>query len=260
MKKLFSIILITLLCTSIYAQNINLSTEDIDPELLEFVDDLNSQDYLAEAEAINNIVIKISTIKPSSQVIDFSVYTKRMTPTDTQEFLSLPLSEKLKVYRDNSKIEREMIEAFMSVAPSTKNSPEYIEQANLIKDLLNHASRLMEITSNIISSSNDYVGAAIDNLTEAQTYIEDAKVKMALLTTQISFLNEALAYQEAKNKRAYIAGNIIIPVVGVTGLIPSIIMMANGDERGYDLMMADLGITLSCSLIWNGGHLIFKWW
>lgn len=260
MKKLFSVIAIILCASFCFAQNANLRSEEIDPELLEFVDDLNSQDYLAEADVISKLVVEISEINPKSQVIDFSIYTSRMTPTDTEDFLSLPLSEKMKVFRNNSKIESEMIEAFVSVAPSTKNSPEYVKQAELVQELLRHSTKLTTITTSIISGSNDYVGAAIENLTEAQEILEDAQVKVSLLTTQITLLNEALAWQEQKNKNAYIAGNIIIPVIGVVGLVPSVVLMANGNETGYDLMMVDLGVTLGCSLIWNGGHLIFKWW
>lgn len=260
MKKFLSIIFILMCTTFCFSQNVNLFPEEIDSDLMEFVEDLNSQSYQEEAEYISKIINKLAELKPSNQTIDFSIYTNRMTPTDTPEFLSLSLSEKLKVFRENSRVESEMISAFMSVVPSTKNSPEYIEQSNLIKDLLFHTSRLMDITSNIISASNDYVGVAINNLTDAIEYIDDAKIKMALLTTQISFLNETIAYQEVKNKRAYITGNVIMPIIGIAGLVPSVYLITKGDELGYDLMMIDLGLTLGCELIWNGGHIIFKWW
>ena len=260
MKKFLSVILMFVLFGVCFAQNVSLNTEDLDPELVSLVEELNSEDYKTEAQSVNDLISEIGKINPESQVIDFSVYTSKLTPTDTEDFYNLTLSEKMKVYRNNSLIQNEMVQAFMSVEPSKKNSQAYIKQAELVKELMEHTTRLVSITTKIVEGSNDYVGVAIENLTEARELLEDADAKVSLLSTQVSFLNESLAYQEAKNKKAFIAGNVLIPTIGVFGLIPSIYLMTQGNEKGFDYMMLDLGVTLGGELIWNGGHLIFKWW
>ena len=67
--------------------------------------------------------------------------------------------------------------------------------------------------------------------------------------------------------RAYIAGNIIIPVVGGLAIFTSGMLVANSDENSLisqklatDLLYASIFTTVGCEIVWNGGHLIFKWW
>lgn len=94
-----------------------------------------------------------------------------------------------------------------------------------------------------------------------------ALTKINLAEESTKLLNEALAYQERKNRNAYVLGNIIIPVVGLPFIFTSAMLVANSNDDSLvspnmanTLLYSSIFLTVGCEVVWNGGHLIFKWW
>lgn len=263
MKKLFIFLSILTLCNFIFSQT--QSNNEIDPEILSFVDELNDEDYLKEIEKISEIKDKLSSISTNKQVIDYTVYTDKMVSTNTDDFKVKKLSEKLEVMSQNAKITNALVSDFTEKTKS--NLKVDAEQLALVSELISHTNNVITIMNKILETQGDALSSAITSLAEAQAYVSDALNRVELLGTQISLLNEALAYQEVKNKRAWITGNIGIAVCGGISIFTSALLVANSNDGDLvspsfatSMLYSSIIATVGCELIWNGGHLIFKWW
>lgn len=260
MKK-FLILFCMLFAFNVYAET---TTDNIDPELLNLVDELNGEDYLSEIEYINDTYDKIFAIDNSTLGIDFSKY-KTSLKYNESEIEGLSLSEKIKLQQQKSKIRDE---AFMDLWNySYKNNSDYQKIMKLVLEVVQHETKLYGIFNKMTKFSSDINSVTLSLLEETKQSLDNANFKLNLAETNVRLLNEALAYQERKNKRAYIAGNIIIPVVGGLAIFTSGMLVVNSDENSLisqklatDLLYASIFTTVGCEIVWNGGHLIFKWW
>lgn len=256
--KFFFIFLFYLFSPYIICSQSNVQENIVDSELQDLVNDLNNQDYEKEISEINNLISQMRNFAEGNDSFDFSKYTDCLIPTDTDDFKVLPLSEKLKIMRQNSQIENQMTSDFIN--SSSKTTSMYIEQADLVQKLIYHTGRAIDILCSIVEANNDSLSIAIDSIAELQQANADLQIKASSLSLQIDLLNESLAYARIQSKRSYVVGNVIIPVVSIAGLIPSMVLMSDGNDKGYDLLMVDLAFFAGCELVWNSGHLVFKWW
>lgn len=258
MKKILLLITCFLISFMVFAQS-----SEIDSELLDFVDTLNSEDYNSEIQKINELYDEIFKIN-SFQGVDFSDFKDKQIPYD-DEFMTLTPSEKMKIMRQNSLVKDEMVDLLVNV--QSKNTEDFKNALSIMKEISLHENILFNIFEKMLKSSNDNTEMALSLLEETQILLDNANTKLNLAETSVKLLNEALAYQERKNKRAFIAGNIIIPVIGSIAIFESIMLVANADEdslisqkTAMDLLYTSIFVTVGVELTWNGAHLIFKWW
>lgn len=78
---------------------------------------------------------------------------------------------------------------------------------------------------------------------------------------QVAFYQEAIANAERKLKNAYIFMNVAVPVLSMIPITIGFIEMGNDNvDRGWNYIKLG-GITLlSCEIVLQGGHFIFKFW
>lgn len=258
-KKFLSIVFICL-SFSVFATEFN---DDIDPELLEYVNNLNDEDYFKESKIINELYTELFSLEEKTG-IDFSKYNNMLIPYD-DNFKNLKLSEKQKIMQANAKVKDEMTDKIIDLYKKDISIGEKVYK--LIREINYHENRIFEIVLKIAKASNDNTLAATDLLAETQSNLISATTKLNLAETNVKLLNEALAYQEQKNKNAYILGNIIIPVVGLPFIFTSAMLVANSNENSLvspdfanTLLYSSIFLTIGCEVVWNGGHLVFKWW
>ena len=254
MKK-FLVLLCMCLSFSLFAVEPN---DEIDPELLDFVESLNDEDYAKESAIVNDLYVELFSLEDKSG-IDFSDYNKQLIPYD-EDFKNLKLSEKQKIMQSNAKVKSDMTDMLIEVY---KNDLATGQKAfNIMREINYHENKIFEIVIKIAKASNDYTIAATDLLADTQAQLDRVITKLNL-----KLLNEALAYQERKNKNAYILGNIIIPAVGLPFIFTSAMLVANSNDDSLvspdlanTLLYSSIFLTVGCEVVWNGGHLIFKWW
>lgn len=260
MKKVFIFICI-LLCMGIYAQNI--SDNDIDPELISFVDELNNEDYKAVIEKINELYSQLLQFD-ELQGVDFSVYKDRQIAYD-EEFMNMSTVDKQKAMRVNAAIKDEMVDALINV--NNKNTTDFKAVLTIVKDISYYENELFEIFERMLKASNDNVSTTISILEETRSDLDNAITKLNLAEASVKLLNESLAFQERKNKNAFILGNVLIPVLGGLAIFNSAMLLANTNDNSLInvntaniLLYSSIFVTIGLEIVWNGGHLIFKIW
>lgn len=260
MKKILVLLFMCISCSFLFAVE---SGDSVDPDLAEYVSNLNDEDYIKESAIINDLYNELFNLENKSEV-DLSEYVERLTPYD-DDFKDASLTEKLRIIQANAKVKDDMTDKILE---SYKNDLVNGQKAfSIMREIIFHENIISEIIEKIAKTSNDYTMAAQDLLKDTQIQLNSAIEKLNIAETNAKLLNEALAYQERKNKNAYIAGNIIIPVVGLPFIFTGAMLVANSNEDSLvspdfanALLYSGIAITVGCELVWNGGHLIFKWW
>lgn len=258
MKKIICLILIFLTGCFAFAES-----TDIDQDLLDFVDELNQEDFLGEMEIINSLYAELQTI-PDLVGVDVEVILGKRKPYN-DDFSNLSVSDKMKIMKENYMVNNDIINALINL--HNKNNASIQKAFDIMNQISVHENKLFNIFERIIKSSNDNVSATINLLEETQNNLQNVSFKLDLAEQNIKLMNESLAYQERKNKNAFITGNIIIPIVGCMAILGSTFAVINADENSIinpdlatGLLYASVGLTISCEITWNCGHLIFKWW
>lgn len=77
---------------------------------------------------------------------------------------------------------------------------------------------------------------------------------------KLDFYKEYVASLEKKANRLFTAGNILIPIVALPGIITGIVQLTQGNMDGLKTLGTSAGIGLTASLVWNGGRFVFKLW
>lgn len=259
MKK-FLVLLCMCLSFSLFAVEPN---DEIDPELLDFVESLNDEDYAKESATVNELYVELFSLEDKSG-IDFSDYNKKLIPYD-ENFKNLKLSEKQKIMQSNVKVKSDMTDRLIEAYKGDLATGQKV--FSIMREIHYHENKIFEISIKIAKASNDYVIATTDLLADTQAQLDMALTKINLAEESTKLLNEALAYQERKNKNAYVLGNIIIPVVGLPFIFTSAMLVANSNDDSLvspnmanTLLYSSIFLTVGCEVVWNGGHLIFKWW
>lgn len=129
----------------------------------------------------------------------------------------------------------------------------------------------LETTNLQLQNSVDNCKATIltlqENITNLKRALESNKGDTSALLPILGEMQEALDYYreyvaslEKKANRLFTAGNILIPIVALPGIVTGIVQLTQENMDGLKTLGISAGIGLTASLVWNGGRFIFKLW
>ena len=138
--------------------------------------------------------------------------------------------------------------------------------ANARQELEALKTALMESSSGL-TSMKAQLESCLQNLSNAEKALQSNKEdtanaieELGNLYNEYLYYKELVALSEARLKKSYIAGNIIIPTATIPMMAFGGILMATNNDLGKPMFYTSAGLLLSCELVWNGGHLVFKLW
>jgi len=224
--------------------------------------ELNSQSILSQmdllAKEAASIQVSIFSTEDltldNSLLAEVSYYSQVM---NSQEYLEMKLSEKLKILLESEKVTRKLTEQYLTQQNVLSKSQ--LQNLNSLNRLSQIYSELSTLTQKAIECSNDSVGAAIEEFKSVREENERLQAQMAILKKQAESLTEYYAKLEKRSKNTNTLINIAIPVMGAIPVTMGLIEMGNGNtDRGWNYVLTGIAITVSAEIVYQGGKWVFK--